>query len=78
MRDIVRDAAIITVAQKAMTDDVWMSVQTFIVTYAGEREAFQEELIATLSLFDMIWEEYMKEPWENEGRCIWRWKNEKV
>lgn len=78
MRDIIRDAAVITMAHMAMTDDAWMSVKTFIETYAGKAESFQEELRATLSLYNLIWEEYKKAPWENEGTYIWRWSNEKA
>jgi len=58
MRDIVRDAAIITVAKMAMTDDAYMCVSTFVSTYAGEKVEKQEELIATMALFSLITKKY--------------------
>lgn len=75
MRDIVRDAAVITVAKQAMTDNAWMSVETFVQTYA-DTETDQQELYATLSLFDLIRQKYEKGRWELEGRYVWYWVDE--
>lgn len=75
MRDIMRDAAIITVAKQVMTDSAWQSVETFIHSYA-DKEKDREELRATLSLFDLIRQRYEKDRWELEGRYVWYWANE--
>lgn len=75
MRDIMRDAAIITVAKQVMTDDGWMSVNTFLETYSRKGKE-RDELIAALSLFGLIWQFYQKSRWELEGRYIWLWIDE--
>jgi hypothetical protein len=75
MRDILRDAALITVAQAAMKDKAYMGVETFIQTYAqGEKD--QRELRASLCLFSLIEEKYEKRPWQNDGEYIWQWWTE--
>lgn len=74
MRDIVRDAAIITVAKMAMTDDAYMSVSTFVSIYAGEEVEKQEELIATLSLFSFITKKYSRNYLGSIARnYYWEW-----
>jgi len=72
----MRDAAIITVANQAMTDGGWLSVRTFIETYSKEGKD-REGLQQTLLLFGLVWEQY-KAPstWNEEGKYIQRWKNE--
>ncbi len=78
MRDIVKDAAIITVAQKVMNDQNagWMSVESFIQTYATS-VANREEVRATLFLFDLIKEVYEGPHWGNpEGTYKLMWINE--
>jgi hypothetical protein len=75
MRDIVRDAAIITVAKQVMTDRAWMGVETFLETYSDSAKS-KEELIATLSLFELVWRKYEKGVWETEGHYTWYWTTE--
>lgn len=59
MRDIVRDAAIITVAKMAMTDAAYINVYTFLGTYADSNEE-KQELRKTLEFFNMIVERELK------------------
>jgi hypothetical protein len=77
MRDIVRDAAIITVARKVMEDDWnvgWMNVYSFLETYADSPED-EKELRETLEFFDLIREKYVKNRWDSEGTRILYWSN---
>jgi hypothetical protein len=76
MRDITRDAAIITVAQTVMNDPhVHISPDAFIETYSAEGKA-REELIGTLSLFNLMWTQFQKTPWDMEGHHVKLWSNE--
>ena len=78
MRDIMRDAAIITVARKVMEDDWnvgWMNVYSFLETYADNPED-EKELRETLEFFDLIRERYVKNTWDLEGSHILYWVND--
>ena len=75
MRDIVRDAAIITVAKESMTDRAWRSVETFLQTYASNDKT-RQELLATLSLFDLVYEKFERNPWEEGGKYVWCWNTD--
>ena len=80
MRDIIKDAAIITVARKVMEDDWnvgWMNVYSFLETYADSPEG-EKELRETLEFFDLIREKYVKNrwEWEAEGTRVLYWSNE--
>lgn len=77
MRDIVRDAAIITVAKHVMeTDDAWMNPTKFAEEYADTAED-RTRLMASLAALGLVWEAYERKPWTLDGEYIWRWINEK-
>jgi len=60
MRDIVRDAAIITVAKMAMTDGAYISVYTFLDIYAASDEE-KQELRKTLEFLNLVVEHELKD-----------------
>lgn len=78
MRDIMKDAAVITVAQRIVNSQggAWMSVRTFVQTYA-ETEKDQQALYATLSLYDLAYDKPERDGWGMlTGDRVWVWETE--
>lgn len=76
MRDLVRDAAVVTIANQIMNNEnAWMPVETFVYSYAASEDA-RQELRATMSLYGLIGQKYVKGRWELEGRYEWYWSND--
>jgi hypothetical protein len=76
LRSLAEDAAVITVANQVMSEPAaWMSVDSFISTYADSKEA-RLKLTTTLFLFNLIQQRYEKGQWDLEGQYYRYWSNE--
>lgn len=82
MRDLMRDAAIITIAQHAMDEDSWMAVEVFLEVYSSnDRELadLRNDLVDLQLVFKTrkpkAW--YDPEPaWAKELEYTWHWISE--
>ena len=70
MRDIVQDAAVITVAKMAMTDDAYTNVYTFLDTYADSNEE-KQELRKTLEFLNLIVEHELKDGFSENYQVLY-------
>lgn len=76
MRDIVKDAAFITVAKQAMADESFIGVETFVEYYAKSEED-KEEFYDTLSLFGLAYSQAERYEWDLTYKRRWYWSNDR-
>jgi len=75
MRDIERDAAVVTMANYFMQPEVYISPELFIRTYSDDA-ASAEELKETLYALDLIFTKRKANIWDEFPVIELAWKNE--